>query len=612
MNSKDLIQSLNYVGEDLVNEAEYGRFRSYSQSPAPVRKRLGKPFLIAALIGLMVFLMGCAVYVLKMQDLHLGQEEITTDVFDDDTMEYLGQETYSQEVFSLAGLEGTTQHQAAKEWYDFKQSYDPDYKILDTVKDNYPEFPAEYGGYGLYTQEMKDKLDEILDKYDLKPMGARLEFRTLRNMLSALGIEKFQTAENQVTTNVDMGYCYENGNFGLTLNFIWPEAAANEVDATWGNLRWNRMDCFSDDLFAIRQTPDWREWNYQTTSGTDVLILRADSDWRGWIICKRNDGILSLQVETRQDLWSNVDGKTWAEERFLTDGQMEDLADAIDFAIQPKVATREDVANQPAAPQEATQDGYTLKVKSVETDGWIARITLSITAPEGTVISRNTAPGFEEERFHIGPANLDNFNPKTGRDTSGSGGWNVEEDGDGLDNTQDLVIEARYTMEDGSAPFASGKTWVIRFEDLVGSYWDQQTIKNIEKTLAIGEWTFEITFDENNGDYREIELLTAPITAGVSTGWKPDGTDVVEDVTITSIKLRKYSMTITHNGPNYADFSFINGERLLGVMKDGSIVEFSYGNTTYQTYGEIDFAQLDYIQFPDGTKVPMPEESTAG
>lgn len=612
MNSKDLIQAMNDVGDDLVNEAEYGKFRTYTQPAEPVRRRFSKPLLIAALIGLMVFLMGCAVYVLKRQDLNLGQEKVTYDIFDDDTMEYLGQETYTQEVFTLAGLEGTPGYLASMEWFNFKQSYDPDYRILETVKGHYPEFPAEYDAYGLYSQEMKDALDTILQKHSLKPMGTCLEFRTLRNMLSALGIEKFQTAENQVTTNVDIGYCYENGNFGLTLNFAWPEAAENELDATWGNLRWNRNDCFSDDLFAIRETPDWREWNYRTTSGTDVLIIRADSDWRGWIICKRNDGILSLQVETRHDLWNNVDGKTWADELFLTDKQMEQLADAIDFGIQPRIATQEDVKNQPDAPDAATQDGYTLKVKSVETDGWIARITLSVTAPEGTIISRNPTPGFEQEGFHIGPTNLDNFNPATGRETGGSGGWNVQEDGDGLDNTQDLVIEARRTMEDGSAPFTSGKTWVIRFEDLVGSYWDSQNSKNVEEHLATGEWTFEINFNESNGDYNEIELLTAPIEVGVSTGWKPDGTDVVENVTVNSIKLRKYSLTITHDGPDYTDFSFINGQKMCAVMKDGSEIEILGSSQVYQAYGAIDFEQLAYIQLADGTKLTIPAEQGIG
>lgn len=604
MKEKRMFQALGNVSDKFIEEM-YGP--NEAQQKKTSRHPARKMWLIAAIVAAMVLLMGCAVYVLKMQDMNVGQEEVTYDAFDYDTMEYLGQKTYTQEVFSLAGLEGTPAYLASKEWYEFKQNYDPDYKILDTVKGNYPVFSAEYDAYGLYSQEMKEQLDLILQKHRLKPMGARLEFRTLRNMLAALEIEKIQTVENQVTINVASGGCYENGNFSLSLDFKFPEADENELGATWGMLRWNRADCFSDDLFAIEQTGDWKEWNYTTESGDDVLIIRSPSDWRGWIICKHGDGIMSLQVEARQDAWNNVDGKTWTDERFLTDKQMEQLADAIDFAIQPRVATQEDVKKQPAPPDEATQDGYTVKLKSVETDGWIARIVMSVTAPAGKIINRNPNPGMEEVYYNIGTTNLDSFEPKTGRDSSGSGGWNAEEDGDGLDNTQNLVLEARYTMDDGSAPFAPGKTWIIRFEDLVGSYWDSKNVKTVEEHLATGEWTFEVTFDESNGDYGEIELLTEPIEVGVSTGWKPDGTDVVESVTVSSIKLRKYSLTITHDGPNYTGFSFINGQRMYAVMKDGSEIEILGTGRIYQAYGEIDLEQLDHIKLADGTKIFAPQ-----
>ena len=70
MNSKDLIQSLNGICEDLVNEAEYGSFRVCDRAEAPARRRFSIPLLIAAWIGLMVFLMGCAaVYFLRLQDM---------------------------------------------------------------------------------------------------------------------------------------------------------------------------------------------------------------------------------------------------------------------------------------------------------------------------------------------------------------------------------------------------------------------------------------------------------------------------------------------------------------------------------------------------------------
>lgn len=608
MNGKDIFLGLKYIGEDLIDEAEHGQFSSQRKAETRRTLPLRKPFLIAALIGLMLFLMGCAVIYFKMENIQLGEQEVSYDKYDYDTMEYLGKETYTEQVFTIAGLQGTNTYQAAKEWFDFEQSYDPDHSIQSAVWGNYPEYPAEYSSYYLYSQDMKDTLDAILEKYNLKPVGAPLEFRNTRNMCAALGIERIQTVQNNVTIRVDSGSCYENGNFLLNLDIQLPEAAENELNTTWGILRWNRSDCFSDEVISLENADDWTEWNYTTASGTDVLIIRADSDWRGYILCDRPEGILSLQVETKKELWNNVDGKTWAEECFLTDDQMEQIADAIDFGIQPRVATQADVDNQPTIPNASTQDGYTVTLKSVETDGYAAKITISITAPEGTVISRNPHEGFEDAAYHINPANYDNFECQSGKVVATSGGWNLIDDGDGLENTQDIIMVNSVRMDDGSAPFGPGMVWNIYFAGLEGHYYDSSTYTDHADLLTEGEWLFPITFDETIGDYTEKELIQNPINVGVSVGWKPDGSDVVEDVTVTSFKLRKFSATIEHNGEDGTDFSYLNGQPLFVVMKDGSQIQLCYtSSSVYEADTPIDLDNVARIAFADGTKLNVPE-----
>ena len=383
MKGKDIFIGLSYIDAKYIDEAEKATLRE----EAPKVKRLRRPLLIAAVIALMLVLVGCAVvYVLNLQNMKLGEKQESYDAFDYDTLEYLGKETYTEQVFTVAGLRGTPAYQAAQEWFDFKQSYDPDRIILGSVWGNEPEFPAEYSSYNIYTQEMKDKLDEITEKYGLKLAGEALDFRTLRNMCDALGFERIQAAENGVTVSIESGTCRENGNFSLELDFTLPEDAGTEITTTWGTLRWNRKDCFSEDVITYEDTGDWKEWHYTASTGNEVLITRSPSDWRGYILCDREEAILSLRLEARRDLGSD-DG--W-EYLYLTDKQMEQIADAIDFGIQPRVATQEDVDNQPAASNEATQDGDTVELKSVETDGWMVRIRMGITAPEGTIISRKT------------------------------------------------------------------------------------------------------------------------------------------------------------------------------------------------------------------------------
>ena len=600
MNANDILDMVGDAQGTYVWDAQQVRT---GEASTKIRKFPAKKiWLIAAIVALTLLLVGCAVvYVLNLQNLKLGEQQEVYDIFSDDGSEYLGQETVTEQVLTLAGIKGTPGYQAALEWFDFKQNYDTDGAILASVWSNTPEFPAEYSRYGLYSQEMKDKVDEILGKYSLKPAGTILEFRTLKNMCAALGVERIQTASNDVSVLIESGECHENGNFSMMVDFTLPDSADAEITSTWGLLRWNRTDCFSDDMIALEAVDDWQEWNYTTVSGSEVLIIRSASDARGWIICDRGEAVLSLQLEARQDLYSDAG----VEYRYLTDDQMELIADAIDFSIQPKVATQEDVNNQPVVPNASTQNGYTVELKSVETDGWIAYITMSITAPEGTIISHNPLEGFEDANYNIGPTNRQFLFPAEGNSTGGSETWGSQEDNDGLDNTQDIVLKATRDMEDGSAPFGLGKVWTIRFEDLQASYRDREKNDTITQILVEGEWEFEITFDEEDGDYREVELLQQPTVIDV-VGLREPESPIWDGVNVTSFILRKFSATITFDA-YYADFSEKDGQRMYVYMNDGSrILLYShYGDCTPER--TIDLDQVDYVLMVDGTKLMMPE-----
>ena len=568
-------------------------------------------WLIAAIITVMVFMMGCAiVYALKMENLWIADSNGDKLIIGDDGITIIGTESVEQQVLTLAGLKGTPAYKAAMEWYEFKQEYDPDHSIYAELvnNDKIPEFPDAYDGYNLYSQEMKDVLDGILKKNGLNLQGARLDFRTIKNMCEALGIDRIQTTENNVIVNVDTGGCYESGNFHLLLKFDLPDAAENEIDNTTGTLMWNRKDCFSEDMITIEETGDWKEWNYTTASGYQTVIIRSESDTRGWVICDRGEAILALQIEAIKELWNNVDGKTWADKLYLTDAQMEQIADAINLGINPRIATQEDVDNQPQASNSATQDGYTVELKSVVTDGAVAHITLRITAPEGTIISRTTREGHENEPYHIDTSNLGRLTPMEGKVGSGSAGMNPKEDGDGLDNTQDFVIEAEMSMMDGSKPFAIGSTWTIRLEDLIHTYYDTERYTVVEELLAEGEWIFQFTIDESHGDQSEIEFVDEPVVTKAVVGFKADGTDVYNDVTITSFSLHSMSATVLCEGRSAPDLTNNFDRAIYVVMKDGSKIQLysssgAVGVQHLTPEKTIDLEQVDHILLADGTKL---------
>ena len=153
MNGKDIFLGLKYVGDDLIEKAEYGEFHTKAgktEKKANTRKLIRRPFLVAAIIAMMLLLVGCAiVYVLSMKEIHIGQQQTYQDVFeyDPDTGEaiaYVGQETVTEEVLTLAGIQGSRNYRAAQEWFAFKQEYDPDHSIIIELQSEgrVPEFPA--------------------------------------------------------------------------------------------------------------------------------------------------------------------------------------------------------------------------------------------------------------------------------------------------------------------------------------------------------------------------------------------------------------------------------------------------------------------------------------
>ncbi len=86
-----------------------------ADEPMAVRSSRKKMFLLAAVIAAALILAGCAlVYVLKMQNLQVDEQVSTVPVIDEDTGLSAGTAPVTQPVLTLAGLEGSPSHQAAK------------------------------------------------------------------------------------------------------------------------------------------------------------------------------------------------------------------------------------------------------------------------------------------------------------------------------------------------------------------------------------------------------------------------------------------------------------------------------------------------------------------
>lgn len=326
MNSNDLFDIIGETPERYVLDAA-----NVNAKVIPMQKRAPKRmWLIAAIIALIMCLVGCAVaYVLSLDGMILGTEfiEDRTGV------------TEPRTQLSLQGFVGSDSYQAAKEWFDFLQTYDPDGAIEFSDEADNVEFPEDYQFYHLYSVEMKEKLDEICRKYDLGLLGTMLVDTTADNMFQELGINGVLREEAQAEIEWSQGgpgYFFRDGSFEVecyvTLtgkNNPWP------FD-TLISFRCHNKKSFDTVTIGMRDDWQYEEWNYTTASGVETLLVKGPE--AAFIVADIGDYFITVTgIET--EAGNILDG-----EHTMTREGLEAYAEIFDFSIRPQRLTDQQVA----------------------------------------------------------------------------------------------------------------------------------------------------------------------------------------------------------------------------------------------------------------------------
>lgn len=622
MNGKDIFLGLKFVGDDLIEKAEYGSFSAKTSSDekktAGTRRTLRRSLLIAAVIAAVLLLAGCTVvYMLSMKQMEIGQQQKYRDKFeyDPDTgaaVGYLGQEAVTEQVLTLAGIKGSRNYQAAQEWFEFKESYDPDHQIAIRARTEglVPDLPEEYSAYNIYTQEMKDKLDEIVQKYGLKLIGREVPFRTEELVCKALGLEDIIVAGSEAVMDLDCASYQECGNLNMDFEILIPGDADHNGQRNRCHVYYMHKDAFAEDVISLGEIESWTEWNYTTACGADVLIFRSPEDWRGYIFCDMPNYTVTVRFTFIHEQYSNdASGNMVIDKDVMTDAQIERLADVIDFRIEPRLADGWETLTDQAMASGETVNGYTIELKSVKSDGNNATIILGVTAPEGVDLMEYN--GMPVSLKHSNTWGF--FEQTTEGSDNVSGGYWSEDDGDGKSNTRDIVLNYSASAEhiqSGERPFASGKVWTIYWQDLYASFLNEDTNEAETYLLMQGAWSIDVVFEDVSVE--ELELITDPIPAKAAYGWDLQGNDVYKDTVITSFILRPMSAVIVCDLEDVApDFLTVGDRCAYVVMKDGSKVPL-YGDSAgggiqmLQTEQEIDLEQVVSVLMPDGTEIKVP------
>lgn len=328
MNGKNLLMGLNYISRKYIDEAENDsiieKVESASQKPGK-NFSLRKSLLIAAVITLMMLLVGCAVvYVLRLQDMSIGKETYTQNFADDGRAIEPIEKT--RDIITLYGHSGDPIQLALAEWYDFLETYDPNGELMDNNPDH-PEILNQYEfTYSCYTQDMVTKVDEIAAKYDLKLLEDWLVFQAWQSdiFLEETGIDTFLLPESGAEITRLSGMCYPPYNFDMDF-----ELSTDILDSKlWVTVLYARKDYFPRAFPGGMDLTLFEQWDYTAPDGT-TLLLALSTKGQGYIIAEPENAMLIYLID------GNFSGSAYpTEDQILTRKQLEAVAELFDYSIQ--------------------------------------------------------------------------------------------------------------------------------------------------------------------------------------------------------------------------------------------------------------------------------------
>lgn len=323
MKAMDLLMGLGGVQDSLVaGAAEFRQGRRRAK-----RLHAKRVWLVAAIIALMFLLVGCAVvYVLSLQDMKIGEEVITEEAWTGPSGEYVPPTEWVSTLLSLQGYNGSPEQMALREWLDFKEQYDPEGILLKENNMNESGVPAQFNiTYDCYTFEMMDKLNEILDKYHLKPLGEWLHFDRWETQLFYKALQIDGLCQPGINTGEMAGYFSPEGSFKAEFH----QGLEGEQEDRIVTYIYAKKQYFYPYYSTIRNIELWEQWHYTTSEGADVLLATYENALL--IICDCGDGFIHISTENKP-LNPPYDNSAEA----MTKEKAEKIADSFHYSICPQ------------------------------------------------------------------------------------------------------------------------------------------------------------------------------------------------------------------------------------------------------------------------------------
>lgn len=254
----------------------------------------------------------------------------------------IGKETYTQsfdesgkaiepvektrDILTLYGHNGDPIQLAMKEWMEFENAYDPDFKLADNNPDH-PEIPnyLEWN-YSCYTSEMADKLTEIAAKYDLKLLEEWIPFQQYQSdiFFEETGIASFVLPDSGAKISHMAGMFFPPYNFRMEFTL-----KTEDLIALNSRIDYVHKDYFPRQILGGADLSQFTQWDHTAPDGTK-LLLALGSKGQAYIIAERNNAMKIVSIE------GNFSGSAYpSSDEIITKEQLEKVADVFDYSIQP-------------------------------------------------------------------------------------------------------------------------------------------------------------------------------------------------------------------------------------------------------------------------------------
>ena len=211
-------------------------------------------------------------------------------------------------TITLQGYMDMPESRAFAEWQSFLGGYDVE-GLLEQLGNDPSGFEEEYALYRVYSQEMADKLEEILKKYKLNKHREMFTGFVGNEAVCAQAGGDF-LGENKAFS----AYFYEDGTFkfdGLT-----------EL-ANFGLLEYQFMRCvrgsFTDVRLNIGDVGEYREWSYSTAC--EIPVVLALGPRKALVIADLPQAFVTVHVLAGTEAGG------------LTPEHLEQFADGFDFSV---------------------------------------------------------------------------------------------------------------------------------------------------------------------------------------------------------------------------------------------------------------------------------------